>query len=299
MDRIELMELVRERQIGGINRRDFIIRATAVLGSAAAANVLLAACTPVTDRTPPPVVDSTQPAPEPGLTAAGGLETGIVTYPGPDGEPLMGYLAVQEGAQPRPAVIVIQEWWGLNEHIKDVTRRFAAAGYVALAPDLYHGQVTTEPDEARKLAMELGMGDAVAEIQAAMTYLREQDFTTEQIGIIGFCMGGGLVLQTAVADDSVGAAVPFYGTPVSESEAADITAPVLSFLGTADRIPVSGYEALHAALDANDVPNHFQLYEGAQHAFFNDTRASYDAQAADDAWQRTLAWFDEYLSPPM
>jgi carboxymethylenebutenolidase len=211
----------------------------------------------------------------------------------------MGYLAHVPGANPAPAVIVIQEWWGLNEHIKDVTRRFAAEGYVALAPDLYHGQVTTEPDEARKLAMELGMGDAVAEIQAAMAYLRTLDTTTEQVGLTGFCMGGGLVLQTAVADNTVGAAIPFYGTPVSEQEAAAIGAPVLSFLGTADRISAPAYEQMHDALEANGVPNHFQLYEGAQHAFFNDTRASYDPEASADAWMRTLGWFDEYLSPEM
>ena len=297
MNRIELQELVRERQVGAVNRRDFMIRATAVLGSAAAATTLLAACTPAAGPAPPPVVDATQPLPEPGLNAAGELETGIITYSGPDGEELMGYLAHLPGDQPRPAVIVIQEWWGLNEHIKDVTRRFADAGYVALAPDLYHGQVTTEPDEARKLAMELGMGDAVAEIQAAMAYLRAQDSTTEQIGIVGFCMGGGLVLETAAADDTVGAAIPFYGQPLSANEALKITAPVQSFLGSRDGISAHNYEQMHQALEANGIPNHFQLYEGAQHAFFNDTRASYDPGAADDAWTRTLAWFDEYLSP--
>ncbi len=296
MDRITLMELVRERQVGMVNRREFLIRAGALLGSAAAANTLLAACTPVAEQTPPPVVDTSQPSPEPGLSTAGDLETGIVTYDGPAGE-LMGYLARIPDEMDKPAVIVIQEWWGLNEHIEDVTRRFAEAGYVALAPDLYHGQVATEPDEARKLAMELSIGDAVAEIQAAMAYLREQDYTTDQIGIIGFCMGGGLVLQTAVADDSVAAAVPFYGQPVSPGEASSISAPVLSFLGTQDGISASAYERMHERLEENGVPNHFQLYEGAQHSFFNDTRASYDADAAADAWDRTLSWFDEYLSP--
>jgi carboxymethylenebutenolidase len=297
MKRIELMELVRERQVGAVDRRDFLIRATAVLGSAAAANTLLAACAPFAGSTPPPVVDATQPAPEPGLSTSGELETGIVTYAGPDGEELMGYLARVPGQEAQPVVIVIQEWWGLNEHIKDVTRRFAEEGYVALAPDLYHGQVTSEPDEARKLAMELGMGDAVGEIQAAMAYLRAQDFTSDQVGIVGFCMGGGLVLQTAVSDNTLGAAIPFYGQPVSAADAQQISAPVLSFLGTRDGISASAYETMHEALEANGIPNQFQLYEGAQHAFFNDTRASYAPDAASDAWMRTLTWFDEYLSP--
>jgi len=299
MDQITLQELVRERQIGAVSRRDFLIRATAVLGSTAAASTLLAACTPSSGATPPPIVDSSQPTAEPGMETTGELQTGIVDYPGPDGQQLIGYLAVPPGEQQKPAVIVIQEWWGLNEHIKNVTRRFAEAGYVALAPDLYHGQVTTEPDEARKLAMELGMGDAVSEIQAAMAYLREQDYTTGQVGIVGFCMGGGLVLQTAVADNTLGAAVPFYGQPVSAADAGKITAPVLSLLGSEDGISAANYEQMHRALEANGVPNHFQLYEGAQHAFFNDTRASYDPQAAADAWQRTLAWFDEYLRQPV
>ncbi len=305
MKRIELQELVRARQVGAVDRREFMIRATAVLGSAAAATTLLAACAPNAGRTPPPVVESA-PLPEPGLSATAGLQTGdrqtaglmtgVVTYPGPDGEELMGYLAYAPGAAPAPAVIVIQEWWGLNEHIKDVARRFAEAGYVALAPDLYHGQVTTEPDEARKLAMTLGMGDAVSEIQAAMAYVRGQESTTDAIGLVGFCMGGGLVLQTAAVDNSVSATVPFYGRPVGGGEAGQIEAPLLSFLGTRDGISAAGYEQMHAALTANDVPNHFQLYEGAQHAFFNDTRASYDPQAAADAWTRTLAWFAAHLA---
>ena len=296
MKRSELMELARERQVGEVSRRDFLKKPTADIGSAAAASTLLAACTTLADSTPPPVVDATQPPPEPGLSSSGELESGIVTYSGPEGAELMGYLAHVPGQEPRPAVIVIQEWWGLNEHIKDVTRRFAEEGYVALAPDLYHGQVTTEPDEARKLAMELGMGDAVAEIQAAIAYLRAQDDTTGQVGIVGFCMGGGLVLQTAVADNSIGAAVPFYGQPVSAGEAGQITTPVLSFLGSRDGISAAAYEAMHESLEANSIPNHFQLYEGAQHAFFNDTRASYAPEAAADAWQRTMAWFEEYLN---
>jgi carboxymethylenebutenolidase len=207
----------------------------------------------------------------------------------------MGYLAHQTGTEPAPAVIVIQEWWGLNDHIKDIADRFAAAGYVALAPDLYHGQVATEPDEARKLAMALGSADAVAEIRAAMAYLRAQDFSTDEVAVIGFCMGGGLVLQTAVADDSLSAAVPFYGQPVSAAEAQNINAPLLSFLGSRDGISAAEYEQMHEVVEANGVPNHFQLYDGAQHSFFNDTRASYDAEAAADAWEQTLAWFEMYL----
>lgn len=295
MNRVELMELVRNYQVGGVTRRQFLLRATAVLGSAIAANTLLAACTAAPNDNPPPVVDTTQPPAKVGSSSDGEMITGVVSYPGPGSDALMGYWAYQEGGQPRPAIIVIQEWWGLNEHIKDVARRFAAEGYVALAPDLYHGVVTTEPDEARKQAMALSTSEAVAEIQAAIDYLKGQDFVNGRFGVVGFCMGGGLVLQTAANSPDIHAAVPFYGSPLSTTEAAKVTAPVLSFLGTRDGISASDYEAMHATLSEAGVPNKFQLYDGAQHAFFNDTRASYDEAAALDAWQQTLDWFETHL----
>ena len=298
MNRVQTQEMVRSYQVGGITRRDFLIKATAVFGSLAAANTLLAACAAPVSETPRPVVDATQPVADPGVSADGSLVSGVVTYPGPEEQELMGYLVYEDNGEPKPTVIVIQEWWGLNDHIRDVANRFAAEGFVALAPDLYNGVVTTEPDEARKQAMELGMRDAVGEIQQAIVYLQAQDFVTGKVGVIGFCMGGGLVLQTAANDSTgaVGAAIPFYGTPLNESEARQVSVPVLSFLGTADRIPASGYEAMHAIFDEDGLPNEFVLYDGAQHAFFNDTRASsYDPEAAADAWARALAWFREYL----
>jgi carboxymethylenebutenolidase len=306
MNRVELMELVRDFQVGGVSRRQFLLRATATLGSVVAANTLLAACTTNPKDNPPPVVEESQPAaavvpkatavPTTAVTdiSSGEMVSGIARYPGPDGE-LMGYWAYQAGSDPRPAIVVIQEWWGLNEHIKDVARRFAAAGYIALAPDLYDGVVTTEPDEARKEAMTLGTREAVAEIQAAIEFLKGQEFVNGRFGIVGFCMGGGLVLQTAASSPDIDAAVPFYGSPLSASEAANVTAPILSFLGSRDGISASSYESMHAALTEASVPNKFQQYDGAQHAFFNDTRASYDAAAAEDAWEQMLGWFATYL----
>jgi carboxymethylenebutenolidase len=295
-NRIEVMELVRTYQVGGMNRRQFLQRATAVVGSALAANTLLVACDATPNENPPPVVDESQPAAEPGVETAGELTTGIVTYPGLEGEELMGYLAHVTGANPKPAVIVIQEWWGLNDHIKDIANRFAQAGYVALAPDLYHGVVTTEPDEARKQAMELGMRDAVGEIGQAIAYLQAQDFVSGGTGVIGFCMGGGLVYQSAANLDSVAAGAGFYGSPLSAADASKVSAPIISFLGTADGRSVPNLEAMHAAFDEAGVENSYQIYDGAQHSFFNDTRASYDEAAATDAWQRTLDWFAQHLA---
>lgn len=294
-DRIALQQLVRARQAGQVDRRVFLQQATAVLGSAAAATTLLAACAPMAGDPPPPVISGTR-ATETVAGENGRVTSGYVTYVGPAGAELSGYLVRPEGDGPFPAVLVIQEWWGLNEHIMDVTRRFAAEGYLALAPDLYHGAVTSEPDEARKLAMELGMGDATAEIMAAANALRAQPGSNGRVGLVGFCMGGGLVLSTLVLDDSLEAGAVFYGRALGPGDAAQVQAPVISFLGSEDGISAGSYESMHAAFDAADMTNAFYLYDGAQHAFFNDTRASYDAAAAADAWTRLLAWFADYLA---
>lgn len=295
MDRIQMMELVRSRQVGKVSRREFLQQATAVLGSAMGANMLLAACTPVAEETLPPVVDTTQPDAVVGTAVAGDLTTGVITYPDPADVELMGYMARQTDAAPAPGVIVLQEWWGLNEHIKDVTRRFAREGFVALAPDLYHGVVTTEPNEARKLVMELDMLAAVGEIEQAIAYLKSQSFVSGGVGVVGFCMGGGLVLQTAVHSQAPDAGVVFYGSPLTAADTARVSAPILTLLGTADNIPVSGVETMHNAFDEAGITNAYQIYDGAQHAFFNDTRSSYDPDAAADAWTRTLGWFRQHL----
>lgn len=297
MDRIQVMELVRAFQVGQISRRSFLKRATAAVGSLAAANALLAACAQFPNQAAPPVVDESKSADAPGMQAVENLTVGVMEYPDADGETLMGYLAHQTEAAALPAVVVIQEWWGLEEHIKDVARRFAAEGFVALAPDLYHGKVATEPDEARKLVMELDMAEAVKEIQQAITFLKGQAYVSSvKVGVIGFCMGGGLVLQTALKEENMGAGVVFYGSPLKPEEASQVKAPILTFIGTADNIPVADVEAMHQAFEAAGVKNKFQVYEGAQHAFFNDTRPSYDQKAAADAWPQALAWFRENLS---
>lgn len=302
MDRIYVMQLVRSFQVGEINRRTFLQRATAVVGGASAASLLLAACQPISSA-PRPVTEALPTgegvgSPDTNLTTASGLVAGIVEYPGPDGETLTGYWAHPEGGGPWPAVIVLQEWWGLNEHIMDVTRRLANEGYVALAPDLYKGQVATEPDEARKLVMELDMPAAVDEIGSAVDHLLAQDFVRgDKVGIVGFCMGGGLVLMTALANDKLAVAVPFYGSPLTPQQATGVKAPVLGFYGADDSgIPVEQVRAMGGALTAAGIENEIQIYEGAPHAFFNDTRNSYRPEAADDAWQRLLTWLEKYLA---
>ncbi|HSN78098.1 MAG TPA: dienelactone hydrolase family protein [Anaerolineae bacterium] len=297
MDRVYTMELVRSLQVGEINRREFLTRATVALGSAALASTVLAACTPVTGSTEP-VVLATQPPAATTQQAAPGVIAQMVSYPDGRGGALTGYVAQPAASGRYPAVVVIQEWWGLNEHIKDVASRFAAEGFVALAPDLYHGQVTSEPNEARKLVMELDMNAAVVEIQRGIDYLLSRpDVAGPRVGITGFCMGGRLTLMTALVEERLGAAVPWYGSPLTPAEAARVKAPVQGHYGNADGgIPVASVQAMGEALTAAGIPNEMHIYQGAQHAFFNDTRPSYDAEAAALAWQRTLAWLRQYLA---
>lgn len=305
MDRIYVMQLVRSFQVGEISRRTFLRRASVAVGGMATANLLLAACQPVSG-TPRPVTEAVPTGegvgtPETNRTSEEGLIAEMIEYAGPEGEMLPGYLARPDDGEPHPGVIVLQEWWGLNEHIKDVARRVAQQGYVVLAPDLYKGQVATEPDEARKLVMELDMPAAVQEIGSGADYLRAQDFVSgEKVGVMGFCMGGGLALQAARSDADTGrygAAIAFYGSPLAPEEAAAVKAPILGLYGADDGgIKVADVQKMQEALTAAGVENEFQIYQGAPHAFFNDTRESYRPEAAADAWQRTLAWLGKYLS---
>jgi len=211
-----------------------------------------------------------------------------------------GYLAQPGDDQPHPAIVVIQEWWGLVPHIKDVANRFAREGYIALAPDLYHGQAADEPDEARKLAMGLDANRAVQEIAAAARYLKKLDrVAPKAAGVVGWCMGGGLALSAAAHHgDLIGAAVAFYGRPLSAGDAARLTVPVLGLYAERDRgIPVEAVRAFEAELTRHGVPHAIHIYPEAEHAFFNDTRPHiYQAGAAQDAWQKTLAWFRQYLA---
>ena len=184
-------------------------------------------------------------------------------------------------------------------HIKDVAERFAREGFVALAPDLYHGQVADEPDEARKLAMALDAQRAVQEIAAAARYLKKLDQVVPQkVGVVGWRMGGGLALSTAAHHaDLIGAAVAFYGRPLTASDTARLEAPVLGLYAEHDHgIPVEAVRAFEAELIKRNVPHEVRVYPDTSHAFFNDTRPQiYQAAAAQDAWERTLAWFRKYL----
>jgi carboxymethylenebutenolidase len=210
--------------------------------------------------------------------------TNVITYPS-NGTSATGYLAEPDGNGPSMGVVVIQEWWGLNGHIQDVTRRVAGAGAVALAPDLYHGRVTTEPDEARKLRMELNIEQAIKEIN--------------KIGVIGFCMGGGLAEQVGARNPQVGAVVSFYGGGAPEASAyTNPSVAVLSIIGEKDTGVLDQHRGLER--DLKDSPVTFELvtYPGCDHAFFNDTRPEvYQPGAAQDAWAKAMKWLRTHLQP--
>jgi carboxymethylenebutenolidase len=205
-----------------------------------------------------------------------------------------GYLATPaQGAGPWPGVVVIQEWWGLDEHIRDVARRFARAGFVALAPDLYHGQLATEPDEARKLVMALQMDVALRDIRGAAAYLRGlEQIAPKKIGVVGFCMGGRLA-QVMAVQGGAEAAVAFYGG--TDLQPAQVVLPLLAIYGEDDQgSPPERITALRAAFA--DTASEVVSYAGAPHAFFNDARPSYRPPAAQDAWQRTVDWLRQHLA---
>jgi carboxymethylenebutenolidase len=207
-----------------------------------------------------------------------------------------GYLAGTSG----PGVVVIQEWWGLNDHIKDIADRFAAEGFVALAPDLYHGEITTEPDAAGKLLMSMNLTTAGKDLSGAVDYLQARTGYTK-VGVTGFCMGGGLALMVAcLRPDAVAAAAPFYGgmRPDTVIEWDNLAAVVEGHYAETDRGTAApeAVKELEATLRAKGKDATFHVYPGTHHAFFNDTRAEvYNADAAQISWNRTLALFRAQL----
>ena len=210
-----------------------------------------------------------------------------------------GYLSVPEQGS-GPGVVVIQEWWGLVDHIKDLCDRFAGEGFVALAPDLYHGKSTKSPDEAGKLMMALRVDEAERDLSAAAQYLARHDATSgEKIGVVGFCMGGALALYTATRNSKIGACVVFYGGhPNVKPDLPNLHAPVLGLYGENDRsVTPAVVRDLEERLKTLGKQIEVNIYPGADHAFFNDTRPQvYNAEAAADAWQRTVDFLRKNLS---
>jgi carboxymethylenebutenolidase len=222
----------------------------------------------------------------------------LLEYPA-NGRSANGYLAVPASGA-GPGVIVVQEWWGLVDHIKDVCERLAREGFVALAPDLYHGQATRSPDEAGKLFMALNIAKAGADLRgAAVALLARSEVTTQRVAVLGFCMGGQLALYAGTEyPDRFAAVVDFYGAHSNvRIDPARLRVPVLAHFGKRDNsLKESDARALVERIQAagGDIEAHF--YD-AEHAFFNDSRPTvYDKASARKAWERTLEFLRKHLS---
>jgi carboxymethylenebutenolidase len=205
-----------------------------------------------------------------------------------------GYLSVPDSGS-GAGLIVIQEWWGLVDHVKDVCDRFAREGFVALAPDLYHGETAKSPDEAGKLMMAMSIDEAEKDLRGAINFLLDDERVAgETVGTVGFCMGGALSLYAASKNERVGACVVFYGGhPKVKPDLENLRAPVLGIYAGRDKsIPPEAVRELESRLNELGKPNEMHIYDDADHAFFNDTRPQvYNAADAADAWQRTLDFF--------
>ncbi len=226
----------------------------------------------------------------------------MVEFPS-NGQTASGYLATPASGS-GPGIVVIQEWWGLVPHIKDVCDRYAAEGFTALAVDLYHGSTASnqEPDEAGKLLMSLELPRAVKEMSGAVQWLLQSDRTTgDRVGTVGYCAGGALALLLATVRPEVKACVVYYGVAPWEGYDPDFSklqGPVLGHWATDDDFNTpEKIEQLEQQLRAAGKSVEFQWYEGTHHAFFNDTRPEvYDADAARLSWDRTLAFFRQHLA---
>ena len=212
-----------------------------------------------------------------------------------------GFLARPLGTegQPLPGLIVIHEWWGLNDNIQAMTERLAAQGYVALAVDLYNGGVAATPDEAQALMREAMNQEAVStmNLEQAQAYLTTQE-AVSRVGVIGWCFGGTWALRAALAmPDALDAAVIYYGQPVTDRDRlATLDMPVLGLFGSEDEgIPVAQVRTFEETLGALGKDAEIHVYEGADHAFANPSGERYDAEAAEDAWAKTLAFLAEHL----
>jgi len=220
----------------------------------------------------------------------------------PDGQSVQGYLAEPTRAAGAPAVVVIQEWWGLNDQIRGVAERFAQAGYVALVPDLYRGKSTVEAEEAHHLMTALDFGDAASQdIRGAVQFLKTR---TARVGITGFCMGGALTLLAMSKVPEIDAGVVWYGyPPLDFVDAANIKAPMLAHWATQDEaFPIATVDQLEERLRAAGVAFEFHRYL-AKHGFANETAVGarrlpitqYDSAWAQIAWDRTFSFFGRHL----
>ncbi len=309
MERYAATELVEMADSGAMSRREALGWLAKVCGSATAASAFLVACSsggsrPSSAAKPAPTssttIGSTAATNGPAghvLSVAEGdpqVRAASVEFAGPASK-LFGYLARPATSGRLPGVIVIHEIFGLNDHIRDVARRLAKAGYVALAPDLVSRAGGTEA--STNVIGDLTSGpveDRIADLNAAAAYLETKRVYNGRLGVVGFCFGGGMTLSFAAAQPQVRAAVPYYGpTPEPAAQMADTKAAVLAHYGADDARVNASILGLEAALAGRTFTK--RVWPGAGHQFNNDTSSAYREPTAVEAWNETLAWFATHL----
>ena len=312
-------EFAEEYQEGRLSRCDALKMIASITGSLVLANSIMAACTPPLEgmqtagATESP--SSTEPAPVEqdatiSLTSSSPAVYGTVMPDDPgvtaseieipsDIPPLMGYLARPSNGRSVPVVLVCHENRGLTAHIQDVTRRFAKAGYVSLAVDLVSRQGGSAAVGEGGVPGILGNIDPdqfVMDFLSGWLYLQGQSFAqADRVGMTGFCFGGGVTWLVAARMPQLRAAIPFYGPPPPLDEVPNIQAPVLAVYGELDGRINGTIPAIEQAMQANNKVYEKLIYPDADHAFHNDTGSRYNAEAAKDAWNQSLAWFEKYL----
>ncbi len=281
----QMIDLYDKFTHGDLNRRDFLDRLARLLGSSSAAMAVL----PFLQNDYARRIVSQQDD---------RLNISQAEW-NADGATMSGYLARLKGGEKRPGVIVIHENRGLNPHIRDVARRMALEGFLAVAPDILSPQGGTPADEsrAREMMGSLNAAETLVRLSAAVPFLAGHPESTGKVGAVGFCWGGGYANQLAAAGTSLDASVPYYGRQIPTEQVPNITAALcLHYAGLDERIN-AGIADYEAALKANNKTYELYMYEGAQHAFNNDTNeARYNKEAADLAWSRTIAFLKKHLT---
>ena len=301
-----LDEFVDDYREGRMSRRDFVRKSIGVAGGLAAAmglfsSVGLSAAEVAQAQAAPRIAQAgrnpiTVSPDDPDILVSG------VEFPTTDGSALVGYMAMPSVTGTYPGIVVIHENRGLLEHHKDVVRRYAKAGFAAVAPDLVSREGGTEnanPDDVPGILATADPHRHVEDAIAAGAFLQQQDgVRPDAHGITGFCFGGGVVWRTIGEDESVAAAVPFYGPQPSLDTLAHTRAAALGIYAELDTNITRSAPAVMQALETAGVPHDVVVEPGANHAFFNDTGDRYNPEAAADAWSRALAWFRQYLPAP-
>ena len=282
----KLIDLYDDYTHGGTSRREFLDRLAKIAGSTVAALALL------------PLLENNYALAQTIAETDDRLTASKVEYDAA-GAKMNGYLAQPKGTQKRPAVIVIHENRGLNPHIQDMARRFAVEGFLALAPDALSPAGGTPPDETKIAEMfgKLDAAETAGRLAAAIPFLAKHAGSTGKVGVVGFCWGGGMVNRVAAAAGaSLNAGVSYYGPQIPAADVSKIAAPLLLHYASLDQRINAGIADYETALKANNKTYELFMYEGANHAFNNNTNAArYHTEAAALAWSRTIAFFKKHL----